>query len=79
MKGDMPLSEWVPKEERGKLPTEEYLVDAILAERRRSKEREFIAKWKARPNTPPCIFSNPLAAIRAKNCHIEFKCHLLEL
>ena len=75
----MPLSEWVLKEEKGELPAEEYLVDAILAERRRSKKREFIAKWKARPNTPPCICSNPLAAIRDQNCHIEFKCRLLKL
>lgn len=45
----MLLSEWVPKEQRGELPMDECLVDAILAERRRSKKREFIAKWKARP------------------------------
>ena len=45
--GDMPLDEWIRKEATGELPEDDYDVDAIVAERRQKKRRQFLVKWKA--------------------------------
>ncbi|CAL8465282.1 g4817 [Coccomyxa elongata] len=45
--GDMPLDEWVEAEASNDLPTDrEYVVEAILDERRKRGKREFIVKWE---------------------------------
>ena len=45
--GDMPLDEWVEAEANNDLPTDrEYVVEAILDERRKRGKREFIVKWE---------------------------------
>lgn len=47
--GDMPLDEWVEAEAKNDLPIDrEYVVEAILDERRKRGEREFIVKWEVR-------------------------------
>ena len=47
--GDMPLEEWLAKEEDGTIQSGDYVVTAILDERRRPRGciDEFIVKWKA--------------------------------
>ncbi len=47
--GDMPLEEWLAKEKDGTIPSGDYVVTAILDERRRPRGciDEFIVKWKA--------------------------------
>ena len=47
--GDMPLEEWTAKETDGTIPSGDYVVTAILDERRRPRgcTDEFIVKWKA--------------------------------
>lgn len=47
--GDMPLEEWLAKEKDGTIPSGDYIVTAILDERRRPRGciDEFIVKWKA--------------------------------
>ncbi|CAK0749789.1 hypothetical protein CVIRNUC_001938 [Coccomyxa viridis] len=46
--GDMPLEEWLAKEKDGTIPSGDYVVTAILDERRRPRGciDEFIVKWK---------------------------------
>ncbi|CAK0783431.1 hypothetical protein CVIRNUC_006630 [Coccomyxa viridis] len=48
--GDMPLEEWTRKEADGTLPSGDYVVTAIVAERTRpgGRARQFLVKWKAR-------------------------------
>ena len=44
----MPLEEWTRKEADGSLPSGDYVVTAIVAERTRpgGRARQFLVKWK---------------------------------
>ena len=44
----MPLEEWTRKEADGTLPSGDYVVTAIVAERTRpgGRARQFLVKWK---------------------------------
>jgi hypothetical protein len=42
----MPFEEWSVKEAAGELPDVEYIVEAIMDERRRGRKREFLVKWE---------------------------------
>ena len=52
--GDMPLGEWTEAEANNNLPTDrEYVVEAILDQRKKRGKREFIVKWEVRYCTDP--------------------------
>ncbi len=45
----MPLEEWTAKEKAGDLPEDtEYVVEAIVDERKTGRKREFVVKWQVR-------------------------------
>ncbi len=50
---DMAMHEWMQKEAEGVIPSGDYVVTAILDERRRSrgKSTEYIVKWQVSPMT----------------------------
>lgn len=45
----MPLEEWSELEAQDKMPADaEYVVEAIMDERKKMGKREFLIKWKVR-------------------------------
>ena len=48
MPNNAPKREWVRKEARGEIESEDSAVDAIVDERRHRGKRQFLIKWQAR-------------------------------
>ena len=45
--GDMDLDEWMEKEANEEFDTDEFYLDAIVAERGSGANKKYIIKWKA--------------------------------
>ena len=45
--GDMSLDEWMEKEANDEFDTDEFYLDAIVAEKGSGVNKKYIVKWKA--------------------------------